>query len=102
MSSQSSGRKNTVSEEVEISVVLKLPKGHYQVATGLTRIYIYANFDEYVSETIKENLKFDIILNIKHVMENHYSIQIGGVYREKCSILLCGHADRICLHTDGL
>jgi hypothetical protein len=42
-------------EEVEISVVVKLPKGHYQVASGLARIYDYANFDDYVSETIKEN-----------------------------------------------
>ena len=46
-----------MSEEVEISVVLKLPKGHYQVASGLTGIYDYANFDEYVSETIKENVE---------------------------------------------
>ena len=52
MSSQSSGRKNTMSE-VEITVVLKLPKGHYQVATGLTRIYDYANFDEYVSDIVR-------------------------------------------------
>ena len=45
-----------MSEEVEISVVVKLPKGHYQVASGLTRIYDYANFDEYVSEIIKEDV----------------------------------------------
>jgi hypothetical protein len=44
-------------EEVEISVVVKLPKGHYQVALGLARIYDYANFDEYVCETIKENVE---------------------------------------------
>jgi hypothetical protein len=44
-------------EEVEISVVIKLPKGHYQVASGLTRIYDYANFDENVSETIKEDVE---------------------------------------------
>ena len=56
MSSQSSGRKNIMSEEVEISVVLKLP-GHYQVATGLTRIYNYANFVEYISDIIKENVE---------------------------------------------
>jgi hypothetical protein len=30
-------------EEVEISVVVKLPKGHYQVASGLTRIYDYTS-----------------------------------------------------------
>jgi hypothetical protein len=53
-------RKNTMStdkEEVEIFTVVKLPRGHYQVATGLTRIYNYANFDEYVSETIRENVE---------------------------------------------
>jgi hypothetical protein len=60
MSSQSSGRKNTMSEEVEISVVVKLPKGHYQVASGLTRIYDYANFDEYVSNIIKENIELSL------------------------------------------
>ncbi len=43
-----------MSEEVEISVVLKLPKGHYQVASGLTRIYDYANFEDYVSDTITD------------------------------------------------
>jgi hypothetical protein len=43
-------------EEVEISLVGKLPKGHYQVASGLTRIYDYANFDEYVGEIIKEDV----------------------------------------------
>ena len=46
-----------MSEEVEISVVVKLPKGHYQLASGLTRIYDYANFDEYVSDIIKENVE---------------------------------------------
>jgi pantothenate kinase len=46
-----------MSEEIEISVVLKLPKGHYQVATGLTRIYDYANFDEFVSDIMKENVE---------------------------------------------
>ena len=46
-----------MSEEVEISVVQKLPKGHYQVATGLTRIYDYANFDDYVSDIIQENVE---------------------------------------------
>lgn len=46
-----------MSEEVEISVILKLPKGYYQVATGLTRIYDYANFDEYVSDVIKDDLE---------------------------------------------
>jgi hypothetical protein len=40
-----------------ISTITMLPKGHYQVASGLTRIYSYANFDEYVSETIKENVE---------------------------------------------
>lgn len=43
--------------EVEISVVLKLPKGHYQAASALTQIYDYANFDDYVSDTIKENVE---------------------------------------------
>jgi hypothetical protein len=44
-------------EEVEISVVVKLPKGYYQVASGLTRIYAYANFDEYVSDMMKEHVE---------------------------------------------
>lgn len=46
-----------MSEEVEISVVLKLPKGYYQVASGLARIYDYANFDEYVTDVIKDDLE---------------------------------------------
>ena len=49
-----------MSEEVEISVVVKVPKGHYQVASGLTRIYDYANFDEYVSNIIKENIELSL------------------------------------------
>ena len=49
-----------MSEEVEISVVVKLPKGHYQVASGLTRIYDYANFDENVSNIIKENIELSL------------------------------------------
>ena len=48
---------STDKEEVEIFTVVKLPRGHYQVATGLTRIYNYADFDEYVSETIKEQVE---------------------------------------------
>ena len=44
-------------EDVRVSVTLTLPRGHYQVATALTQIYDYANFDEYVSDTIKENVE---------------------------------------------
>jgi hypothetical protein len=65
-----------MSEEVEISVVLKLPKGHYQVATGLTRIYDYANFDEYVSETIKENL--EMLLEGTEPLDDYISRSLTG------------------------
>jgi hypothetical protein len=54
-------RKSTMSEDVKVSITLTLPRGHYQVATALTQIYDYANLDEYVSDTIKENV--EMLLN---------------------------------------
>jgi hypothetical protein len=63
-------------EEVEISVVVKLPKSHYQVASGLTRIYDYSNFDEYVSETIKENV--EMLLEVTEPLVDHISRSLTG------------------------
>ena len=65
-----------MSEEVEISVVVKLPKGDYQVASGLTRIYDYANFDEYVSETIKENV--EMLLDSTDHLNDYISRSLTG------------------------
>lgn len=46
-----------MSDDIKISIVLNLPRGHYQVATALSQIQDYANLDEYVSDTIKENVE---------------------------------------------
>ena len=48
-------RKSTMSEDVKVSIVLNLPRGHYQVAAALSQIQDYANLD--VSDTIKENVE---------------------------------------------
>jgi hypothetical protein len=63
-------------EEVEISVIVKLPKGQYQVASGRTRIYDYANFDEYVSETIKENV--EMLLDSTEPLDDYISRSLTG------------------------
>ncbi|MGI8832063.1 MAG: hypothetical protein ACR2IS_05425 [Nitrososphaeraceae archaeon] len=65
-----------MSEEVEISVVVKLPKGHYQVASGITRIYNYANFDEYVSETVRENV--EMLLESTEPLDDYISRSLTG------------------------
>jgi hypothetical protein len=70
------GRTIMTTDEVEISVVIKLPKGHYQVASGLARIYDYANFDEYVSETIKENV--EMLLEGTEPLDDYISRRING------------------------
>ena len=67
---------STDKEEVEIFTVVKLPRGHYQVATGLTRIYNHANFDEYVSETIRENV--ESLLDGKEPLDDHISRNLTG------------------------
>lgn len=46
-----------MSEDVKVTLTLTLPRGHYLVASALTQIYDYANLDEYVSDTIKENVE---------------------------------------------
>jgi hypothetical protein len=63
-------------EEVEISVVVKLPKGHYQVASGLARIYDYANFDEYLSDLVKENV--EMLLDGTEPLDDHISRSLTG------------------------
>jgi hypothetical protein len=65
-----------MSEEVEIFVVVKLPKGHYQVASGLARMYDYSNFDEYVSETIKENV--EMLLECTEPLDDYISRRLTG------------------------
>jgi hypothetical protein len=67
---------STDKEEVEIFTVVKLPRGRYQVATGLTRIYNYANFDEYVSETIRENV--ELLLDGKEPLDDYISRNLTG------------------------
>ena len=67
---------STDKEEVEIFTVVKLPGGHYQVATGLTRIYNYANFVEYVSETIRENV--ETLLDGKEPLDDYISRNLTG------------------------
>lgn len=67
---------STDKEEVEIFTVVKIPRGHYQVATGLTRIYNYANFDEYVSDTIRENV--ETLLDGKEPLDDHISRNLTG------------------------
>ena len=45
------------SPTVEIIVKLKLPIGHYEVATELSEMYNYKHFDDFVSDLIKEDIE---------------------------------------------
>jgi hypothetical protein len=45
------------SPTVEIIVRLKLPIGHYEVATELSEMYNYKHFDDFVSALIKEDIE---------------------------------------------
>jgi hypothetical protein len=63
-------------EEVEISVVLKIPKGYYQVASGLARIYNHANFDEYVSDVVEDDL--EALLGGIEPVEDHIHQRLKG------------------------
>jgi hypothetical protein len=45
---------------VEIIVRLKLPIGHYEVATGLSNIHDCKYFDDFVSDLIKEDIEREL------------------------------------------
>lgn len=47
----------TEEDEVEISVILKIPKNYYHVASGLVKIYDYENFDDYVGDLVQREVE---------------------------------------------
>jgi hypothetical protein len=49
--------EGSTTDEVQIAVNITLPKRRYRIATALAAIYGYENFDEYVSDTVKDDIE---------------------------------------------